>query len=386
MILKRLLQELGLGRAEVIAGNGEQLQVLRVAEFSAEQAESSGTLFLIPDLAALDAARPMLASTAANAVMLPGVLRPQLSPEMLDAAKATLVQLPGRIQLDLSAKIQRILDEEAANLSPDSSSRARQDLVEDFLFGRYQDLRALMTRARALGVRLERATTVLVVGFPGFERYYVQNEHKGEAHFQRLKSRIIDTVRREAMEAGVENVAVAHGEGAVVLTPRDPEPLGRTLAQSLRRELRFVPLAVAAGRVQVGPEGLARSYQEALLALHLRGRLRLQERYVAFGDLTGHALLHQLQSAPDIAALLEHEIAPLLEVEYGRKALLVETIAAFYDAGGSLKQAASTLKIHPKTLRYRLDRIEDVLGRGALDSDKRLLFHLAARYYLWRKS
>ena len=63
--------------------------------------------------------------------------------------------------------------------------------------------------------------------------------------------------------------------------------------------------------------------------------------------------------------------------------MLVETIAAYFDSGGSLKRAAATLGIHPKTLRYRLDRAEDILGPGSLEGDKRLLYHLAARYILW---
>jgi sugar diacid utilization regulator len=385
MLLNRLLLDLQLSGVDTLCGDPRQVEIFRVAEFRSGRIDPAGSLFLVPDALRLEEARPAIERAPGHAFLLPGDLRGGLGPELLAAARATLLGLPGTVPLDLSARIQRLLDEEERATPSDSLARSRQDLVEDFLLHRYQDLRALMARARGLEVHLELATCVILVGFTGFERYYVQHEHKGEAHFQQLKARIVDIVRREALTLEPGATAVAHGEGAVLLTSGEPGPLGRRIAQSLAKELRFVPLSVAAGGIKASADTLSRSYQEAQLALQLRTRLRLRERFVAFSDLTGYALLQQLQNAPDIVALLEAELAPLLALEYGRKSLLIETMAAFFDAAGSLKLAANRLNIHPKTLRYRLDRIEDVLGQGALESEKRLLYYLAARYHLWAR-
>jgi len=142
-------------------------------------------------------------------------------------------------------------------------------------------------------------------------------------------------------------------------------------------------VAVAAGLPKDELAGLAYSYREARMALTLRKRLRMRERFVAFREVTGSALLEQIVQTPEIASLLSAELRPLQEAEYSRKPVLVETLAAYFDTGGSLKRAAAALRIHPKTLRYRLDKVEEILGHGALDGEKRLLYYLAARYTLW---
>ncbi len=47
---------------------------------------------------------------------------------------------------------------------------------------------------------------------------------------------------------------------------------------------------------------------------------------------------------------------------------LAETLAAFFDSGGSIEATARARYVHPNTVRYRLRRIQEVTGYSALDS------------------
>ena len=298
--------------------------------------------------------------------------------------KATVIGLPGPVPLDLAARVQHLLDLGSSSLlGGDTIARARQDLVEDLVFGRFRDPAALARRARSLGLDLQGVSTVLLVGFDDFERFYVHNEQQGELYFQRLKGSILQLTRHEIAVDDPGAVVTPHAEGSLVLGRGTLDDVGRRLAHALQRQLRFVPVGVAAGLPKDDLPGLAHSYREARMALALRKRLRMRDRFVAFREVTGSALLEQIAHTPEIASLLSAELRPLREAEYSRKPVLVETLAAYFDTGGSLKRAAAQLRIHPKTLRYRLDRVEEILGQGALDGEKRLLYHLAARYMLW---
>lgn len=385
MLLVEVLRELRLGGTEVLSGDVSQMELVRVREYGPSAARApEGTLFLLagsdfPVAAAELARRERNAAFVVSAEAATG-----LAPGLLAGLKATVLALPGPVPLDLSARVQHLLDVGAGSLlGSDTVARARQDLVEDLVLGRFRDAAALGRRARSLGMDLNGVTTVLLVGFDDFERFYVHNERQGELYFQRLKGRILQLTRHGTATDDPGAVVTPHAEGALVLGRGPQEDAGRKLAATLQREMRFVPVAVAVGLPKDGLAGLAYSYREARMALGLRKRLRLRQRFVAFRDVTGSALLQQIAQTPEIASLLEDELRPLQEAEYSRRPVLVETIAAYFDAGGSLKRAAGALRIHPKTLRYRLDRVEDILGRGALDGDKRLLYHLAARYLLW---
>lgn len=389
MILAELLNQLQITTLELLAGDPGLLEMWRVAEFQGEKLSptASGTFFLLGRPELVEEAASIISRERGCAFLMPASLVSQLSPSWQLAAKSTLLQLPDAIPLDLSASIQRALDgAESGSLSVDATSRARQDLVEDILLNRYQDIVALHARARALGIPVDRANTVIIVGFENFERFYLQNERKGELFFQRLKGQILRLVRQDALRWVPGAVVTPHAEGAVVLSEGAPDALGEHIAHSLRQELRFVPVAVAAGGIKSVTSELHKSYQEARLALQLRKRLRLPSRYVAFSQVTGYALLQQLHGAPDISSLLLDELQPLLDTEYSRHAVLIETMSAYLDSGSSLKKAAAFLEVHPKTLRYRLDRIEEILGVDALAGEKRLLYYLAAKYYIWINS
>ncbi|HKI57847.1 MAG TPA: helix-turn-helix domain-containing protein [Trueperaceae bacterium] len=385
MVLAEVLKELRLGGVEILSGDASQMELVRIREFGANAPRAAeGTLFLVPGAAPPPGLSALARRERDAAFVLSASTAGALEAGERAAFKATVVTLPGPIPLDLGARIQHLLDVGAGPLlAADTIARARQDLVEDLVLGRFRDAVALRRRARSLGMDLDTVTTVLLVGFDDFERFYIHNERQGELFFQRLKGRILQVVRHGAALDDPGTVVTPHAEGALVLGRGPLEELGRALAAALRKELRFVPVAVAVGLPKEGPALLAHSYREAQMALQLRKRLRLRQRFVAFREVTGSALLQQIAHAPEIASLLEDELRSLRDAEYSRRPVLVETVAAYYDAGGSLKRAAAALGIHPKTLRYRLDRAEDILGPGALDGDKRLLYHLAARYLLW---
>ncbi|KPI31300.1 putative transcriptional regulator, PucR family [Actinobacteria bacterium OV320] len=58
---------------------------------------------------------------------------------------------------------------------------------------------------------------------------------------------------------------------------------------------------------------------------------------------------------------------------------LVRTLAAWFDAGGDVPEAARRLVVHANTLRYRLGRVRERYGVDLDDPDARLLLTLAAR-------
>jgi DNA-binding PucR family transcriptional regulator len=57
-------------------------------------------------------------------------------------------------------------------------------------------------------------------------------------------------------------------------------------------------------------------------------------------------------------------LGPLASVPPGQRAVLLDTLEAWRDSGGSAAQAAGRLFCHPNTVRHRLRRIADVTGRS----------------------
>ncbi|MGP3965638.1 PucR family transcriptional regulator [Nonomuraea sp. 3N208] len=97
-------------------------------------------------------------------------------------------------------------------------------------------------------------------------------------------------------------------------------------------------------------------------------------RVVRFGELAGQGLLALLDSsaAQAFSAAL---LAPL--TEYGSRADLVESLRAYLDCNGHWDAAAQRLGVHRHTLRYRMKRVAELLGRDLDDPGVRAELWLA---------
>jgi hypothetical protein len=70
-------------------------------------------------------------------------------------------------------------------------------------------------------------------------------------------------------------------------------------------------------------------------------------------------------STPDVMArIVGSVLGPLDRFPAGERAILLDTLEAWRDAGGSTEQAAAALFCHPNTVRHRLRRITEATGRS----------------------
>ncbi|MEQ4718075.1 PucR family transcriptional regulator [Nonomuraea sp. B19D2] len=140
-----------------------------------------------------------------------------------------------------------------------------------------------------------------------------------------------------------------------------PESLHGALGQA-RRALEAarsgwapaIPLGAATGRNSARANG--------------RGRV------VRFGELAGQGLLGLLDPAA-VQAFAAALLAPL--TAYGAKPDLVGSLRAYLDSNGHWDAAAQRLGVHRHTLRYRMKRVTELLGRDLDDPGVRAELWLA---------
>ncbi|MGV9774880.1 PucR family transcriptional regulator [Streptosporangium sp. NPDC003464] len=120
----------------------------------------------------------------------------------------------------------------------------------------------------------------------------------------------------------------------------------------------------------VGPDELRTGLDQADRAL--AAARRVAGRVMRFADLAGQGLLSLLD--PEVAGAFSAALlAPLRE--YGSRADLLESLRAYLACNGHWDAAAQRLGVHRHTLRYRMRRVAELLGRDLDDP--------AARAELW---
>jgi DNA-binding PucR family transcriptional regulator len=155
----------------------------------------------------------------------------------------------------------------------------------------------------------------------------------------------------------------------VVLAARDAESVVRAVTAAAER--KGVTLAIGVSDIC---DHLATAYRQAVACTRLA---------LAGGDGVLHAErlgpLRFLLDAPDVSqvrAIVNEQLGSLLAYEGGRSDLLA-TMRAFVAADGNVAETAKACFIHKNTLRYRLKRLTEVLGRDPAAPDVKFQIRMA---------
>lgn len=156
-------------------------------------------------------------------------------------------------------------------------------------------------------------------------------------------------------QAGAPHLCTRRG-GAVVALVQAPEA---ELDEILEALLDARPALVAGiGRPTSEACDVLDSYRDARIAIHTFAR-RSARRIAGFGDLDLVTLLISDATPERIQPKVDEVIAALR-----RSTGLQDTLEAYFDNDLDIMRAAKALHVHHNTLRYRLGRVEEELGRS----------------------
>ena len=121
------------------------------------------------------------------------------------------------------------------------------------------------------------------------------------------------------------------------------------------------------------------SYAEAVHAARIaaRGEGAGIGRVARWSELGVYRLLAQLPADDFDCSVVHPGLARLLADPRART--LVETLEAYLEAAGSVRETAKRLHVHRQSLYYRLERIERLASTDLHDGDERLALHLALK-------
>ena len=231
------------------------------------------------------------------------------------------------------------------------------DLLSELLDARAPLAPSLVARARQHRVDISRPHSILAVRSSDV-----------------LPDELLALVRRATGRSLVHRDAalVCLRGGHVLLAACDAEPAVRAVTAAADRQGVEASIGVSDGGTD-----FSTAYRQAVACARLAS---------GDGERVVHAQrlgpLRFLLDAPDIdevRAVIAEQLGPLLAYSGGRADLLT-TLRAFIAADGNVAETAKACFIHKNTLRYRLKRLTEVLGRDPGEPDAK--FHLRMAFDL----
>ncbi|HPM63483.1 MAG TPA: PucR family transcriptional regulator ligand-binding domain-containing protein [Bacillota bacterium] len=266
--------------------------------------------------------------------------------------------------------------------------RFRSSFWDDFLNGRFENWEDIVKRGRSFSVDLTSPNVLLAISADG--------EKPGQAtqigsDGGLLQDEIIRlTTQYGTRFWGAQVTCFAYMGGAAVIAPwtgaSDPieaKKRSMELAEHLHAKVdaAIAPFTVSigVGRFDPDPQKAGRSYKEAYECIAVGSSMLGSDRVSHFDELGAYRVFSRCTGREEMARFAAEELAPLEEYDTRHNTELLFTLEKYLDAGGSLQQAADSTYVHVNTLRYRLGRIEAILGSELSDSEVRFTLSMAIR-------
>ncbi|MFD4603719.1 PucR family transcriptional regulator [Streptomyces sp. NPDC058464] len=196
---------------------------------------------------------------------------------------------------------------------------------------------------------------------------------------------LTETVESAAARSGEAVLVVPEGERLVVLAADGGAAVAACLEYAAAREAeRAVPEQGAAEEDEPviglsapsGPIAAAAAYKQAEQALSVarrRGRILVEHEQLASGSVL------PLLADDAVKAFADGLLRALYEHDATGRGDLVASLRAWLSRHGQWDAAAADLGVHRHTLRYRMRRVEEILGRSLDDPDVRMELWLALK-------
>jgi purine catabolism regulator len=256
----------------------------------------------------------------------------------------------------------------------------RADFLRDLLTGRVEDLAAAVAHASFLGWDVDRSMVVAVAELdPGQVPASVSGldlrpvQERFAAAWQTVL-RVLDPL---------SPVASFHNEVVVVLGVAADQDVDRLVAE-LDRQVAGdrgggrLSFSLGVSRIAGQAAELPRAYEQARTAVRIGRRLQGPGARVTFDRLGAYRLLALIPDSDELRGYVGDVLGSLAD-DTAEANDLRRTLEVLIDANGNVAEAARRLHFHYNTLRYRIEKLEKMVGPFMTQAALRLDLSLALR-------
>ena len=158
--------------------------------------------------------------------------------------------------------------------------------------------------------------------------------------------------------------AAAAGLGSELVAVIGADTNAVAVARSIQAEVAQFTLgeyAIGVSRTYPGATGISVAYQEARMALRLGHRVSGAGAVTAYGELGLFRLLAQVGNQ-ELRKFAEETLGPLMRLNEPERSEMFSTLEALVEHNMNMAETARHLHFHYNTLRYRLTKLERLLG------------------------
>lgn len=267
-----------------------------------------------------------------------------------------------------------------------------RDLLEDLISNVPHNRELALRRAEKLGFVLDEPKLILLVDVDDFTGFIRRQAERSEQLADQLKRSLQDVTSRALTVFGKRVLVVQRSDSVVAIIPaagvvrsgnktgsirKTIQPLAQAIGQRIAALHAGVTVTVAVSAVVVSPDLIGEHYQNLRQMMKLARKMGGPGQVVFWEDAQLYMMLGQLGGT--LGSFYQSTLGELDNPTVKNRAELLDTLQVYLDCQGNVVEAAAKLYIHRNTLRYRLDKVEEILGRDLGSPEERFSIALALK-------
>lgn len=295
------------------------------------------------------------------------------SHEPREPSEANIIQQAATVVALEIAKLRAVAEVE---------KRFRSNFIEDLIQGRVASRGDALSRAEAYGWDLSGSLVPLLVEIDEFPR--LSRDRREQRELALMLRQVWDAVTLVVAVDAPEAVCVDLGGRILVLVEARQ---AASLAGRIQREVgngRPFTVSVGVGRAMDDIMALKDGVRQASQALEIGRAVNGPGRSTSFDDLGIYRILNERTEPAELQRFAEELLGGLVEADRRGGSDLVHTLETFLRCNGNLRGTARELNLHYNTMRYRLDRIEEITRTDLGSAEGRLNLQVALKIHRMR--
>lgn len=278
-----------------------------------------------------------------------------------------------------------LLREEAVREARHSYKR---DFLEDLIAGAVTNREIAINRGEAIGLHLDEPYYIMVADIDGFTSVLAKMQQQSELMARQIKGEMLRLVEQAATAWKRRTMIVSRSDSIVIVLPVDRKQLPGDIRHRLaalaegiqeRARQRWPNVTLTIGISRLGSDFLdfPANYHHVRDMIRMVRRLYGKGRSVFWDEIEIYGFL--ASTGKPLEQFYQGILGVVDRPDVKNRQELLDTLEGYLECQGNIVEAADRLFIHRNTLRYRLERLKELLGRGWDNPDYRFTLWMALK-------
>lgn len=266
------------------------------------------------------------------------------------------------------------------------------DFISDILSGNVRSKEELLTRAKLFSIDISGYNSVVIFDIDNFKYNLVENPLEN-IKLEEVKRKVFDKILQNFEILKSKALYHKKSDSLVLITKHNSidntllyqlESLVKRIKQIVKENFEFT-FTVGMGNIREDIIDIDKSYQEAMDCIKIGRLLQENNGIFKYDDIEFFKILNNTINSSKTPRFI-NDVIKLVNYDKEKDTSYFETLTHLIENNWSLKQTSKKQFLHYNTIKYRFEKISEIINKDLDDYNTRFLLELGYRYIKLNKN